>query len=237
MPSFGYLESLRRHEWRQMLKGLLPPGLVRLRAYLRNRSRFPQAFVSGDSCVDQGAQVGRGCVVRASHLGASVRLGDYSTLGEGCSLAGEGEIRVGRFCSIGPEVFVCSRGHRHLSRTTYPLALWLRGGGLSEAEHSAEPIRIGNDVWIGQRAIILAGAVIPDGCVVGAGSVVTRRRYAPYSIIAGVPASVRGQRLPQDEARELLARKWWDEDEQEIFGPLLDYLHGVPGEADPPAGA
>lgn len=49
------------------------------------------------------------------------------------------------------------------------------------------PIRIGQDVWIGANAIVLAGVTIGDGAVVGAGAVVTKD-VAPDTIVAGVPA-------------------------------------------------
>ena len=50
-----------------------------------------------------------------------------------------------------------------------------------------KPIKIGNDVWIGAKAIILPGVTIGDGCVIAAGSVVTKC-IEPYSIVAGNPA-------------------------------------------------
>jgi maltose O-acetyltransferase len=51
------------------------------------------------------------------------------------------------------------------------------------------PVRIGNDVWIGDRVIILPGVTIGDGCIIGAGSIVTHDT-PPYSISAGNPARV-----------------------------------------------
>jgi maltose O-acetyltransferase len=62
------------------------------------------------------------------------------------------------------------------------------------------PIRsvtIGNDVWIGTRSIILPGVTLGDGCIIGAGSVVTRS-VPPFAVAAGNPARVirqRGDRL------------------------------------------
>lgn len=231
MPESKYLLELHANERWEIIKGLVPPGVLRLRSYLLNRSRFPGAYVSGDSCVDQGALIGRGCVVRSSHVGASADLGAFSTLGENCVLAGEGKISIGRYCSIAPEVSICSRSHRHLSRTTYPLKLWL-DGVLCPEEHTALPVHIGNDVWIGRRAIILAGAVIPDGCVVGAGSVVGKREYPPYSVIAGAPASVRTMRFEACHVQELMGLRWWERDPKDIFRDLLNFLHQVPGKGD-----
>ncbi len=54
----------------------------------------------------------------------------------------------------------------------------------------ANPIRIGNHVWIGSNVTLLKGSVIPDGCVVGSGSVVARAFETPNTLIAGNPARV-----------------------------------------------
>ncbi|MBQ5735054.1 MAG: acyltransferase [Lachnospiraceae bacterium] len=51
-----------------------------------------------------------------------------------------------------------------------------------------KPVIIGDDVWIGARASILKGADIPDGCIIGYGSIVTKRFDEPHSIITGIPA-------------------------------------------------
>ena len=51
------------------------------------------------------------------------------------------------------------------------------------------PIVIGNDVWIGRRVIIMPGVKISDGCIIGAGAVVTKD-VPPYCVVAGVPAKI-----------------------------------------------
>ena len=56
-------------------------------------------------------------------------------------------------------------------------------------------VTIEDDVWIGQRVIILPGRTIAKGSVVGAGSVVTKD-FPPYSIIGGNPARLIRSRLP-----------------------------------------
>ena len=68
---------------------------------------------------------------------------------------------------------------------------------------------VGNDVWIGFEAVILAGVTIGDGAIVGARAVVTKD-VPPYTIVAGVPARPVRKRFSEEEIAALTALKWWD---------------------------
>lgn len=64
---------------------------------------------------------------------------------------------------------------------------------LDEEEHRINPpedIRIGNNVWVGTRAVCLKGGVIPDNCMVGACSLITKKFVSKNCILAGIPAKV-----------------------------------------------
>lgn len=52
------------------------------------------------------------------------------------------------------------------------------------------PIRIGSHVWVGEQVSIMKGSIIPDGCIIGIGAVVTGRFDKPNCILAGAPARV-----------------------------------------------
>lgn len=71
------------------------------------------------------------------------------------------------------------------------------------------PVIIGNDVWIGFGALLLAGVTIGDGAIIACGAVVTKN-VEPYSIVAGIPAKKIGQRFNDDQIKMLLKIKWWD---------------------------
>jgi len=125
------------------------------------------------------------------------------------------KLKIGKFCSIAAGVVIqLAADHKMNYPTTYPF------GNLVDAWPEAKDLEvwqpvskgdviIGNDVWIGYRAIILSGVKIGDGAVVGAGAVVTKD-VEPYSIVAGNPARLVGRRFDDQTIRKLLVTKWWD---------------------------
>ena len=68
---------------------------------------------------------------------------------------------------------------------------------------------IGNDVWIGRKAVILSGVTIGDGAVVGTMAVVTSN-VEPYTIVAGNPARPVRKRFDDSTIQNLLQLRWWD---------------------------
>lgn len=106
-----------------------------------------------------------------------VEIGDHVSINRGTEFypdfQGRHKIVLGTDVYIGPHVRFLASGHDpdHLSR------------------HVGAPITIGNKVWIGANALILPGVTIGDGCIIGAGSVVTGDIPA-LSVAVGVPARV-----------------------------------------------
>ena len=64
-------------------------------------------------------------------------------------------------------------------------------------------IVVGDDVWVGQRAIIMSGVNIGQGAVIGAGAIVTKN-VPPYAIVGGIPAKVIRYRFSEELIQELL---------------------------------
>ena len=132
---------------------------------------------------------GKGIVVKnRCYFGNGSRLsvGNNSQLGQNSRL--QGTIFIGDDCVMGPDVVIMATSHGY-DRTDIPIRL--QGGW-------EKPIRIGNDVWIGTRVIILPGVELGNHCIVAAGAVVTKS-FPPYSIIGGVPARLLKSRLQQSE--------------------------------------
>ena len=69
-------------------------------------------------------------------------------------------------------------------------------------------VKITHDVWVGDNSVILSGVTLGIGCIVAAGSVVTRS-VQPYAIVAGNPAKVMKYRFDQETRTRLLETKWW----------------------------
>ena len=68
---------------------------------------------------------------------------------------------------------------------------------------------VGNDVWLGYRALVLPGVTIGHGAVVAAASVVASD-VPPYAIVGGNPARVIRPRYETDDVERLLRAAWWD---------------------------
>src|SRR4051794_15875964 len=127
------------------------------------------------------AEAGRGINIEHGAYfgsGANVRIGDRSGIGVNCRL--HGPVTIGRDVMMGPDVVVLAMNHA-FDDATQPM--------IAQGHEAAEPVIIGDDVWIGTRAIILPGVEIGDHAIVGAGAVVTKSVPA-YSVVGGNPARV-----------------------------------------------
>ncbi|MDL2212733.1 CatB-related O-acetyltransferase [Bacteroides sp. OttesenSCG-928-D19] len=123
---------------------------------------------------------------------------------------------IGKFCSIacGAKFIFNSANHtlRSLSNYTFPLFYeeWgLEKANVTDAWDNKGDIVIGNDVWIGYEAVIMAGIHIGDGAVIGARAVVTKD-VAPYTIVGGVPAKEIRKRFDDETVARLLKLQWWN---------------------------
>ena len=131
--------------------------------------------------IEKGAKFG---------IGDNVEIGSYSGLGKNCLISGP--VRIGKYVMIGPDVMLFARSHQFDSADV-PMAL--------QGEGKPRAVVIGDDVWIGARAIILPGVTIGQGAVVGAGAVVTKE-VPPFSVVGGNPAKVIKWRKPQQREDE-----------------------------------
>lgn len=105
-----------------------------------------------------------------------VKLGDNSGIGVNASISSG--VTIGKDVMMGPECIILTTNHGMIDNG---IPMW------KQESSALRPVTIGNNCWIGSRVIILPGVTLGDGCVVGAGSVVTKS-FDDNSIIAGNPA-------------------------------------------------
>jgi maltose O-acetyltransferase len=117
--------------------------------------------------------------------GSDLRIGDRSGIGVHCCVYGE--VTIGNDVMMGPDVIILTQNHR-FDRVDVPMK--------SQGHNPPIPVIIGDDVWIGTRAIILAGVTVGKGVIIGAGAVVTKD-VPDYAIVGGNPAKVIRYRTEQ----------------------------------------
>ena len=126
----------------------------------------------------------------------------------------------GKFCQIaaGVEFVMNDANHQMNTVTTFPFYT-LEGWKMNAPAPSEMPFKgdtvIGNDVWIGQNAVILPGVHIGDGAIIGANSIVGSD-VDPYTIVVGNPAKPLRKRFDEELIGLLLKFKWWDKSVEEI---------------------
>ena len=124
------------------------------------------------------------------------------------------QLIIGNFCMIASDVKFIMNGANHLTDTisSYPFSLF--GNGWQEAMKGKEypnkgNIVVGNDVWIGYSATIMAGVTIGDGAIIAANATVVKN-VEPYTIVGGNPAKIIRKRFSEKHIKLLLEIQWWN---------------------------
>ena len=132
------------------------------------------------------------------------------------------KLQIGKFCSIacGAKFLFNSANHTLSSLSTYPFPLFFEEWGLEKKDvtnawDNKGDIVIGNDVWIGYEAVVLAGVTIGDGAIIGTRAVVTKN-VPPYTIVGGVPAKPIKKRFSEETISALLEIQWWNWSKERI---------------------
>ena len=191
-------------------------------------SDISRGTVTGDGCHIYGKAIRsvlEGCNVVYGELYDS-RIGYASFISPGSKLD---FCKIGRFCSIG--------NHVHIVRGQHPSRDWVstspcffstrKQSGFTYAgqqrfeefkwidEKKKICVEIGNDVWIGDHALIMEGVHIGDGAIIAAGAVVVKD-VPPYAIVGGNPAKLIRYRFSEEDIDYLKELKWWDKDPSQI---------------------
>ena len=112
-------------------------------------------------------------------------------------------VKIGNNVFIGPNCSLVTPVHPLLSRER---KLAVRTDGSVFAQEYAKPITIGDDCWLATNVTVCGGAVIGNGCVIAAGSVVTGA-IPPNSLADGIPCKVI-RTLSEKDSIELKKELW-----------------------------
>ena len=118
-----------------------------------------------------------------------LRVGDNVRIGVDNFIQATGGVTLGNDVMLGPGVKIWSVNHKY-DDLDCPIA---------DQGYDYDPVVIGDGVWIGANGFIMPGVNIPEGCVVSAGTIVHKKAYPPYSILAGSPCRVIGTRLKENK--------------------------------------
>jgi chloramphenicol O-acetyltransferase type B len=195
---------------------------------VHNKGRFTGAIIDKKCRIDLKSRLAPGCHILGNTLILESEIGVYSYIGQNSIVQ---FATIGSFCSIANDVLIGLGAHPTNHFSTSPLLYRKRNTfniEVVEADYEFSeyrPVRVGHDVWIGARAIILGGVTIGDGAVVAAQAVVTKD-VPPYAIVGGIPARVIKTRFSASKISKLLTLQWWSWSLQEIV-TRSDELNGL----------
>lgn len=126
--------------------------------------------------------------IKPKYVNRNLRTGPYCHFGEGCYIGQN--VKLGKYVMCGPEVVIAMGGHNFESAGV-PI--------IFSGQPRIRKTIIGDDVWIGYRALIKSGVRIGNGSIIGMGAVVTKDVPA-YSIVGGTPAKILGSRFDSESS-------------------------------------
>jgi len=126
--------------------------------------------------IDDNVVVKEGARILSANREAIIKIGKNTTIGYNTFIVSSKSIIIGNNCLIAPFVYIIDDNHRIK-----------KGVNINLQDHDKAPIKIGNDVWIGAKAMILKGVTIGDGAIIAAGSIVTKN-VESNAVYGGMPA-------------------------------------------------
>jgi acetyltransferase-like isoleucine patch superfamily enzyme len=190
----------------------------------QNQIRFKGAKIDTGSCINERSKIAPNTHILSNCIINNSIIAPYTYVGKNCLIQ---NTNIGKFCSIANDVFIGLGKHPTyliststlFYRTKNTLDLKLIEKDIDFDEYGQ--INIGNDVWIGARAILMDGVTVGNGAIIAANSVVTKD-IPPYAIVGGVPAKVIKYRFPDNKIEELQRSAWWNCSFEEIKQKLKE---------------
>jgi acetyltransferase-like isoleucine patch superfamily enzyme len=193
-----------RWVWRN--RAFTPWYLVRYWRFFTWKVRNPHIVTEGFVFLGKDVELycrkgfGRMVIGRWVHIGSgnkirchegNLRIGDKCVFGKDNTVNGYLDIEFGEAALAADWVYICDFDH-----VFSDIHVPIKDQGIVK-----EPVRIGRDVWIGQKASVLKGVTIGDGCVIASHALVNKD-VPPYSVVVGTPGRVVKNRLESYAAEE-----------------------------------
>lgn len=175
---------------------------------LQDMSSIGDFSVVRESNIGQRSTIQRNCDIWRLSLGRYSCIGRMSTVQSA---------KIGSFCALSWNLKIGGDDHDYTMLSTHPFWHDISWGIASDKDYSEyyhekeyeEPCTIGNDVWIAAGVSICRNVRIGNGCVIGAGAVITKD-IEPYSVVVGIPGRVIKRRFDDITIERLEKINWWN---------------------------
>lgn len=158
---------------------LHPTARVSSFADIEDSARGSKIIIGANSVIDSFVKI------KPAGGSGNLIIGEFSTINSGCVLYTGSGINIGNNVAIAANCTLAPVNHEYEKK-----GILIRQQGFRKSKGG---IVIEDDVWIGASCVLLDGAILRQGCVIGAGSIV-RGEIEPYSINVGIPLTVIGWR-------------------------------------------
>lgn len=185
--------------------------------HAKYRQKYPTCIFYDGSFFDLNSKLGKYNVLFKNASLYNSTIDDYTFIQKESTIC---NTDIGKFCSIAQRVSIGLGQHPTSYVSSHP-SFYSSSQPLAKTFCSSDiynPFKrtfIGNDVWIGQNAIVLDGVTIGSGSIIGAGAVVTKD-IPEYAIVVGIPAKIKRYRFDLEICSKLLEIKWWNLSEGQL---------------------
>ncbi|RGN42095.1 antibiotic acetyltransferase [Bacteroides sp. AF16-49] len=168
-----------------------------------NKSISFLSFWDNSSIIPSNIYLGLGTRILNSKIGKYTRIKPFCVIKNA---------NIGNYCSIANDVRIGLGKHPTglISTNSIFYKTGIRKDWAVHIDYNEEEtINIGNDVWIGNGAIIMDGITVGNGAIIGARALVTKD-IPPYAIVGGIPAKIIKYRFDEETINLLQKSQWWD---------------------------